>query len=61
MKKLHVLLLVALSTSMLLFGCGKKDDTQEPANVEDITLENEAGKEGKEGKQNICWSTENCI
>ncbi|NLL79461.1 MAG: DUF3048 domain-containing protein [Clostridiales bacterium] len=46
MKKLHVLLLVALSTSLLLFGCGKKDDAQEPANVEDITLENEAGADG---------------
>ena len=45
MKKLHVLLLVALSTSVLLFGCGKKDDAQEPVNVEQITLENESGVE----------------
>ena len=59
MKKLHVLLLVALSSSLLLFGCGKKDDTQEPANVEDLTLENEAGmEENKEGEAETEAETE---
>lgn len=59
MKKLYVLLLVALSSSLLLFGCGKKDDTQEPANVEDLTLENEAGmEENKEGEAETEAETE---
>ena len=30
MKRLQVLFLVALSSTLLLFGCGKKEETTEP-------------------------------
>lgn len=40
MKKTHVLLLLAITSTMLLFGCGKNTDSDQPANVEqEITLD----------------------
>lgn len=50
MKKAHVLLLLAMTSTMLLFGCGKDTDSNQPANVEkEITLEGEsnAGNESE--------------
>lgn len=42
MKKTHVLLLLAMTSTMLLFGCGK-DANEQPANVEqEITLDDES-------------------
>lgn len=41
MKKLRVLLLIALSSTLLLAGCGKKDDTGETDANGEITLDSE--------------------
>lgn len=42
MKKMQVFLLLAMTSTMLLFGCGKDTSSEQPANVEqEITLDDE--------------------
>ena len=51
MKKLSILLLVAVSSTMILFGCGKKEEaateqeTGEAVNAEDIGLATDTAEE----------------
>lgn len=46
MKRLQVLLLIALSSTLLLFGCGKKEEVEEPVVAQVIEPQPELQKDG---------------
>lgn len=46
MKRLHVLLLVALSSTLLLFGCGKEEEVDEPVVAQVIEKQPELEETG---------------
>ena len=48
MKRLQVLLLVALSSTLLLFGCGKEEEVNEPAGAQVIEKQSDTEPQGQQ-------------
>lgn len=57
MKRLHVLLLVTLSSSLLLFGCGKKEEAEEPV-VAQVIEQQPAAEEQTDTEEETKTDTE---